>query len=161
MKSANSRSSADLDLAPMTCFTTSPPANRLMVGTIMTPYLRMDSGFSSVLSLTTSSRPAYSAAIASSTGPTWRQGPHHGAQYSTMTGRGLDRTSASKLASVTDLAALTGICSPQCVKTPCWRSACYLGPGWLGFGQVQCDAVVAAAVRAHPDQPAQPAGQRA
>src|SRR5712664_2065494 len=97
MKSANSRSRAVLDLAPTTCLTTSPPENRLMVGTAMTPYLTIDCGFSSVLTLTTSTRPEYSAAIASSTGPTWRQGPHHGAQYSTITGLGLASTSASKL----------------------------------------------------------------
>src|SRR5215468_12425061 len=106
MKSANSRSSADLDRAPITCLTTSPPENRLIVGTAMTPYLRIASGFSSVLILTTSTLPAYCSAISSITGPTWRHGPHHGAQYSTMTGRGLDRTSAAKLWSVTVLALL-------------------------------------------------------
>src|SRR6266702_1550256 len=106
MKSARSQRSADLDLAPITCLTTSPSENRLIVGTIMTPCARIVSGFSSMLSLTTSTLPAYSAAIASSTGPTWRHGPHHGAQYSTMTGLGLARTSAAKLWSLTDLAAL-------------------------------------------------------
>src|SRR5258706_14669960 len=97
MNWGHSRSGAVSDLPPTASLTPPPPDNRLMDGTAMTPYLTIDCGFSSVLPLTTSTRPEYSAAIASSTGPTWRQGPHHGAQYSTITGLGLASTSASKL----------------------------------------------------------------
>src|SRR5215471_15070884 len=110
MNSANSRTSADLDLAPTTCLTTSPPENRMIVGTANTPYATMVSGFSSVFSLTTSTLPAYSLAIASSTGPTMRHGPHHGAQNSTITGTGLART-AAKLWSVTDFSSVSTVIS--------------------------------------------------
>src|SRR5215469_7658211 len=71
---AKSRSSADLDLAPVTCRTTWPPGNACMVGTARTPYFCMVAGFSSVLSLTTSILPACSRAISSSTGATMRHG---------------------------------------------------------------------------------------
>ena len=45
-------------------------------------------------------------AIDSSTGATWRHGPHHCAQYSMMTGLGFCKTSLSKVSSVTTLVAL-------------------------------------------------------
>src|SRR3984885_9931329 len=102
-KSAISRSIADLDRAPTSCLTTSPPANTLTVGTSITPYFTVVCGFSSALIFTTSITSACSAAMASSTGPSWRHGPHHSAQYSTITGFALRSTSASKLSSVTAL----------------------------------------------------------
>src|SRR5215469_11221095 len=114
MNSANSRTSADLDLAPMTCLTTSPPENKMIVGTAITPWATMLAGFSSVFSFTTSTVPAYSSAIASSTGPTMRHGPHHGAQNSTITGTGLASTSAAKLSSVADFSTVAPlICAPR------------------------------------------------
>src|SRR6202035_2604482 len=48
-------------------------------------------------------RSGRSEAISSSTGPTTRQGPHHGAQKSTSTGPSDSMTSAWKLLSVTSL----------------------------------------------------------
>ena len=60
-----------------------------------------------MLSLTMVRRSACSAAISSRIGATCRHGPHHSAQKSTITGLSLLRTSASKVASVTDLIAPT------------------------------------------------------
>jgi hypothetical protein len=54
------------------------------------------SGSASVLTLTTKYRPAFDRATFSNSGATMRQGPHHGAQKSTMTGSGDPLTSASK-----------------------------------------------------------------
>src|SRR5579871_3926484 len=114
-----------------------------------------------MLSLTMSARSAISAAIASSTGPTMRHGPHHGAQYSTMTGRGLDTTSASKVESVTDLSASKVIFLPQNLYV-----CGFVGIGGKGsrsghrkLAQLERDAVVPIAVRADLDQAAQPALQ--
>ena len=63
--------------------------------------------------------PAYSVASSSMSGAIMRHGPHHGAQKSTSTGTGLFRTSASKVASVTGVAAARARrgkpCSARCV----------------------------------------------
>ena len=57
--------------------------------------------------------PRCSAAIASSDGASWRQGPHHSAQKSTRTGLSLLRTSCSKESSVTFLRAMLCL---RCVR---------------------------------------------
>src|SRR5580704_6250298 len=80
IKSASSRSRADLGLAPTICLTTWPPENTFMVGMAMIPYRCATAGFWSMLSLTTSILSAYSVAISSRTGATMRHGPHHSAQ---------------------------------------------------------------------------------
>src|SRR5690242_6886456 len=89
----------------------------------MIPYRRAVCGFSSTLSLTTSSLSACSAAIASSTGETWWHGPHHCAQYSTMTGLGFCSTSASNPASVTTLAGLISLPPARDVAPEARRTA--------------------------------------
>src|ERR1700723_749774 len=73
-----------------------------MVGIDSTWKLAAVCWFSSTLSLTIR-RSERSWAISSSTGPTTRQGPHHGAQKSTSTGISDSITSAWKLLSVTSL----------------------------------------------------------
>lgn len=65
---------------------------------LIAPNRRARSGFSSTLTRMTFTPPAWSRAIASSTGAIIRQGAHHGAQKSTTTGTEA-RTSASKDAS--------------------------------------------------------------
>jgi hypothetical protein len=61
---------------------------------------------SSTFTFTTLALPSYSLATSSSTGPTIRHGPHHGAQKSTRTGTSLLTTSSSKFASVPAIASL-------------------------------------------------------
>src|ERR1043165_4225619 len=58
------------------------------------------SGFSSILILTSFTAPPAASTAASSEGPSVLQGPHHGAQKSTITGvvRLCSRTSAAKVA---------------------------------------------------------------
>src|SRR5690348_434238 len=66
---------------------------------------------------------AYSAAISSSAGATWRHGPHQVAQKSTSTGLSLLSTSVSKVSSVTVMVApATG------APWGCW------GDDWVGSG---------------------------
>ena len=57
-------------------------------------------GLSSLLTLTSSARPASCRPACSKAGAIMRQGPHHGAQKSTSTGSRVAPTTASKLASV-------------------------------------------------------------
>src|SRR5438128_12139811 len=64
------------------------------------PYLTAVSGFSSVLSLPTLTRPAYSSASLSMVGVRARHGPHQGAQKSTSTGLSLWTTSCFQLSVV-------------------------------------------------------------
>src|SRR5690625_807229 len=80
--------------------TSSPPENTFMVGIEVMPYEAAIWGFSSVFTFTILILSAYSAAISSKIGATWRQGPHHGAHKSTRTGLSALRTSASEVASV-------------------------------------------------------------
>ena len=60
-------------------------------------------GFSSVLSFTISTWPAYFSASSSSTGAIFLHGPHHSAQKSTRTGLSAWSTSDANVASVTAL----------------------------------------------------------
>src|SRR5665647_1477363 len=85
------------------------------------PYREVTSGLSSVLSLTIDTLPACSVASSSRMGATALQGPHQGAQKSTMTGRSLFRTSASNVASVVSLVAPTaGAPSLGCALNVMW-----------------------------------------
>src|SRR2546428_5043089 len=63
------------------------------------------SGFSSILSLTILTAPLVARTVFSRIGPSCLQGPHHGAQKSTMTGASNEpsTTSAMKLAVVTSI----------------------------------------------------------
>src|SRR4051812_44870770 len=65
----------------------------------------LTSGFSSTLTLARTTCPSVPSTTVSRIGPSWRQGPHHGAQRSTTTGVSWERfnTSASKVASVTSI----------------------------------------------------------
>src|ERR1019366_2914986 len=78
----------------------SPSLKRMSVGMLMTSKRRVTSRLSSMLSFTTSSLPACSSAISSSTGAIILHGPHHSAQKSTSTGTSEDLTCSSKLASL-------------------------------------------------------------
>src|SRR5512133_566497 len=84
----------------MTFLASAPSLKRIRVGIERTWYCAAVTWFSSTLSLTMR-RSSRSCAISSSTGPTTRHGPHHGAQKSTSTGVSDSRTSAWKLLSVT------------------------------------------------------------
>ena len=77
-----------------------PSLKRMRVGMLMTSNRRVMSRLSSMLSLATSSFPACSEAISSSTGAIILHGPHHSAQKSTSTGTSEDLTCSSKLASL-------------------------------------------------------------
>src|SRR6266849_6892752 len=67
------------------------------------PYRRARSGFSSVFTLPTLTRPANCAAILSMVGASIRQGPHQAAQKSTSTSCSLLTTSWSQFAVVNSL----------------------------------------------------------
>src|SRR5918998_2291815 len=90
-------------------------------------------GLSSTLSLTncTSSR---SSDISSRIGETRRQGTHHGAQKSTMTGFSDLRTSLSNVASVTSATAM--LSKPPSLKRSSFDPAILARPiehsGWVG-----------------------------
>src|SRR5688572_6357033 len=73
------------------------------------PYSAAMAGLSSTFTLTTLTFSPYSTEISSRMGPSLRQGPHHSAQKSTMTGLSADSTSLPKLASVTSLALLIAL----------------------------------------------------
>jgi hypothetical protein len=104
--------SAALGAAPTLFDTTWPSLNRNSAGMPRTPRTAGLSGFSSTLTFTILTLPAYSAASSSSAGPIWRQGPHHSAQKSTTTGMADLRTSASKVASVTATVFAPMVVSP-------------------------------------------------
>src|SRR5690606_33436284 len=76
----------DLDMAPSFWAWTEPFLNSISVGMLRIPYFGGVAGFSSMLSLVTVSRSAYSSAASSSNGAIILQGPHHSAQKSTSTG---------------------------------------------------------------------------
>lgn len=65
------------------------PLKTITVGMLLMPISVATPGDSSVFSFKHTSLPAFSAAISSMRGAIIRQGPHHGAQKSTTTGRGL------------------------------------------------------------------------
>jgi hypothetical protein len=90
-----------LGTAPRISSINSGPRKIISMGIAVTWKRDARPGFSSTFSLPILIRPARSAAICSSTGPTVRQGPHHGAQKSTNTGMGQASTSCSQLLSVT------------------------------------------------------------
>src|SRR5262249_19188641 len=73
---------ACLGNAPSIWSTTCPPLKMSSVGTLITWYLTASSCASSVLHLTTFTRPSSSRESSSTMGATRRQGPHHGAQKS-------------------------------------------------------------------------------
>src|SRR6478672_9812342 len=104
--SANSFSKNCFGLAPMTVLFTSPRWKRYTAGIEVIPYCAAMAGLSSTFTLTTSTFSLYSPAISSRIGPSLRHGPHHSAQKSTITGLSAERTSVSKLASVTSFALL-------------------------------------------------------
>ena len=96
--------------APRNCDTGCPFWYANTAGMLSIPCSCDTIGFSSVFSFVSCTCPANSSASDSSSGPRMRQGPHHGAQNSTITGASCDRatTSRSKLASVTSTTA-TGL----------------------------------------------------
>ncbi len=71
-------------------------------------YWRARFWLASVSSLTSSTAPARAATACSSTGPNWRQGPHHSAQKSTTTGTVAERsiTAVWKVSSVTSISLI-------------------------------------------------------
>ena len=78
-----------------------PPLKTINVGMPRMLNFPGMSGFASTSTLQTLTFPAYSVAISSRIGAIILQGPHHSAQKSTSTGKSLERTSVSKLSSVT------------------------------------------------------------
>src|SRR5687768_12198798 len=90
-----------LGRAPTTWDLTSPSVKRAIVGMLMIPYLAAIEGAWSMLTLTTFTLPPYSVAIFSSSGCTRRQGLHHSAQKSTMTGVSAASTTSLNSCSVT------------------------------------------------------------
>src|SRR5438552_2163971 len=78
----------------------SPPLKMKTRGMLVTPYLVATSGASSTFSLPTFTLPTNCSASLSMVGPSWRHGPHQGAQKSTTTGTLLFSTSLAQLALV-------------------------------------------------------------
>lgn len=91
----------DLGTAPMMLSFFSPSLKNNTVGMLRIPYLPATFGDSSVLSLKQLIFPAYSLAKSSIMGAIIRQGPHQGAQKSTIAGSSLPRTRLSHVVSVT------------------------------------------------------------
>jgi len=71
------------------------------VGILRIEYCEAVRGFSSTLSFAILTRPAYSEASCSRIGDTIWQGPHHGAQQSTIIAPGYESTSMLNVLSVT------------------------------------------------------------
>jgi len=78
-----------------------PSLKTTRVGMLRMPIIPATLLFAWVLYLTTFTWPSSSSPRASITGAMALQGPHHGAQKSTTTGRSLLTTSVSKVKSVT------------------------------------------------------------
>src|SRR5262245_64184827 len=87
-------------IAPAVRAASLPPSKIAIVGIERMRKRSPSSGNASVLTLTTTKRPAFDAATFASSGATIRQGPHHGAQKSTTTGSPALLTRASKTASL-------------------------------------------------------------
>ena len=106
-RSTNSRTVGS-GWAPRNPSTGWPSFTATTSGMLCTPKAWAICGFSSTLTLTSTTLPSVSSITFSMIGPRVRHGPHHGAQRSTTTGTSLDRsiTSVSKVASVTSTAAM-------------------------------------------------------
>jgi hypothetical protein len=112
-----------LGCTPTIRSTSRPPRKKSRAGMLRMLKRFVVTGFSSILSFATRTRPAISAARSSSIGLIARQGPHHGAHRSTSTGIDARSTSAENVASVT----ITGLPSvrrgvlhfPQTGRRPC------------------------------------------
>ena len=89
-----------LGTAPTSRSFSAPSLKKRSCGIAWIPKRDASAGCSSTLTLPTVTWSPSSLAISSSTGPTTRQGPHHGAQKSITTGRSLV-TTPSNVASVT------------------------------------------------------------
>src|SRR5262245_46315771 len=87
-------------IAPAVRAASLPPSKIAIVGIERMRKRSPSSGRASVLTFTTTNRPAFDAATFASSGATIRQGPHHGAQKSTTTGSPALRTSASNTATL-------------------------------------------------------------
>src|SRR5829696_4478653 len=103
------------------------------------------SGFSSMLSLTMRTAPLAARTIFSSTGPSCLQGPHQGAQKSTMTGwsNEASTTSAMKLAVVTSLTTAAPAAAPPPIKDS--FAMRYFSPGTFCKTWRQADVMTSAA----------------
>lgn len=111
--------------APSGCAPTSVPtvlrsAIRTRVGVEDTRYRRTSSGFSSALTCTTGTRPAYSAATLASVGANRRQFPHQVVKNSTSTGASVPSTSRSNRSSL--------VCPSALVVVSCTALASREGP---------------------------------
>ncbi len=89
---------------PTCVSTTSPPLNTTSVGNMVTPYLAAKDIFELTSTFTILAFPSLSVANCSITGPSFRQGPHVGAQKSTSTGVSDSSTSASNVSSLSSSA---------------------------------------------------------
>ena len=87
-------------IKPTSLSTGLPSLKIKRVGKPLTEYSLAVFKFSSVLSLTILNLPSKSRAISSSTGPNYLQGPHQGAQKSTIVSSDELTTSASKFPSL-------------------------------------------------------------
>jgi pimeloyl-ACP methyl ester carboxylesterase len=89
--------------APTNSSTTRPPRKAFTAGMPWMPNPRLSAGLASVSTLARTTWPSRAFASRSSSGVSWRHGPHHSAQKSTTTGTSCERwtTSRSKSCSVT------------------------------------------------------------
>src|SRR3954454_4346657 len=94
-------------------FLATPSWNTISVGMLMMLNRWATAGASSTLSLARRILPAFSLAICSSTGATMRQGPHHSAQKSTMSGTSAAPTSSSKVSLVSSVRLPISFVPPQ------------------------------------------------
>src|SRR4029079_3457953 len=105
--------------APRNCETAVPLRNAMTFGIERTPKALDSSGFSSELTFTSLTRPAYWAVTFSSTGVSARHGPHQGAQKSTSTrcSREASITSRSKSSAAMSMAKVW--LGRQCDNSSC------------------------------------------
>jgi hypothetical protein len=73
-----------------------PSRNAFTAGMPCTRYSAARRGFASTSTLTNSTCPSSAATASSRTGVSWRQGPHHLAQKSTITGTSWERSITSR-----------------------------------------------------------------
>src|SRR5262245_42793326 len=106
--------------APDVRATSRPAKNTAIVGIDRIVKRSPSSGSASVLTFTTTYRPALLAATLISSGATRRHGPHHGAQKSTTIGTFESRTSASNAAAlgISIGSALAGRSVPHFLHLP-------------------------------------------
>src|SRR6185312_3064024 len=110
-------SSTDLGTAPTCLSTILPPLKNRIVGILRIPNSADTLGLLSTSTLPITALPSYSLESSSTKGPTIRQGPHHSAQKSSITGLSDFRTNSWKFESVISIAIVSKFRSTKIRKS--------------------------------------------